>query len=136
IQSQAQQTIQKIPQDIKMLAEINFKKLTSLMPVKDWDKSEVGKELLKYSYESSGKKLKSIADLGVDLNSSLYFYLSENDSIKFYNILMPLADARKTKNLYAKQDILSLGNDRWMVIDKDSSALQMWDNQHLLYVKA
>lgn len=133
--SYAKVSEKNIPAQANMVAEINLGKLTQLMPLSDWNKSTMGKELLKFASEKTGKKLTSLSDLGVQLNGQAYFYHTENDSMRFLSVLIPLENAKKITQLFAKNNIINAQQNSWMVIDEDSTGMQIWNNNQLLFVK-
>ena len=130
----AQVSEKNIPANATIVTDINLGKLTSLMPVKEWNKSTVGKELLKSINEKTGKKVNSIADLGVALTGHAYVYYTSNDSINFMSILMPVADAKKTRNAFAKMNPVAAPQNSWIVVNEDSIGVIIANDKQILFV--
>ena len=132
--TKAQVSEKNIPANATIVTDINLGKLTSLMSVKDWNKSSVGKELLKTINDKSGKKVKSLADAGVALNGHAYVYYTSNDSMRYMNLLLPVADAKKTKNLFAKMNPVAGKQNSWMVVQEDSLSMIIGNDKQILFV--
>lgn len=132
--TQAQVSEKNIPANATIVTDINLGKLTSLMPVKDWNKSAVGKDLLKQVNDKAGKKIKSLADLGIALNGHAYVYYTANDSVRYMSLLLPVADAKKTKNLIAKMNPTAGERNSLMVVNEDSLSMFIVNDKQLLYV--
>ena len=132
--ARAQVSEKNIPANATIVTDINLGKLTSLMPVKDWNKSAVGKEMLKTINEKSGKKIKSLADAGIALNGHAYVYYTANDSIRYMSLLLPVADAKKTKNIFAKMNPVAAPQNSWMVVHEDSMNITLANDKQILIV--
>lgn len=131
---QAQVSEKNIPANASIVTDINLGKLTSLMPLNDWNKSTVGKDLLKSVYDKTGKKVKSLADLGIAMNGHAYVYYTANDSMRFMSILLPVADAKKTKSLIGKMNPTPGQQNSMMVVNDDSLSMFIVNDKQLLYV--
>lgn len=131
---QAQVSEKNIPANASIVTDINLGKLTSLMPLNDWNKSTVGKDLLKSVYDKTGKKVKSLADLGIAMNGHAYVYYTANDSMRFMSILLPVADAKKTKALVGKMNPTPGQQNSMMVVNDDSLSMFIVNDKQLLYV--
>ena len=130
----AQVSEKNIPANATIVTDINLGKLTSLMSTKEWDKSTMGKELLKSITDKTGKKVKSIEDLGVDLKGHAYIYYTSNDSMNFMSVLMPVADAKKTKIAFAKLNPVAAAQNSWMAVNEDSLGMFIANDKQILFV--
>jgi len=133
--SLAQDLVSKIPAKANIIGTINTGKLTQLMTVEEWSNSSFGKKMLEMSAGKSGKEVKSFNDLGLSLNSNMYYFHTENDSVHFNYILAPIADLSKFDALFNDRPIVKLANNTRMMADEDSSSFLMWNNQQVLYAK-
>ena len=135
IVSLAQDLVSKIPAEANVIGTINTGKLTQLMKVEEWSNSSFGKKMLEMSAGKSGKEVKSFNDLGLSLNSNMYYFHTENDSIHFNYILAPIADLSKFDALFTDRPFVKLANNARMMAEEDSSGFLMWNNQQVLYAK-
>ena len=130
----AQDLSSKIPADADAVFTFNTKKLTSLVPAEEFDKTAIGKKLKEAMGKDSSFSYHSIKDFGTDLNSNIYYFHKQDDSLQYHIVLIPLADAAKADQLLAKKDILRLpGNVRKQTND-DSSGVFLWNDQQLISV--
>lgn len=130
----AQVSEKNIPANATIVTDINLGKLTSLMSINDLNKSELGKDLLKKVQKESGKKVKSLADLGIALNGHAYVYYTANDSMRFMSLLLPVVDAKKIKNLTTKMNPTVGLQNSIRVVNEDSLSMFIANDKQILYV--
>ena len=130
----AQISEKNIPANASIVTAINLGKLTSLMSINEWNKSALGKDLLKEVQQKTGKKIKSLADLGIALNGHAYVYYTANDSVRYMSLLLPVADAKKTKALVTKMNPTSAEQNSMMVVNDDSLSMFIANDKQILYV--
>src|SRR5258706_7654980 len=131
----AQDVLPKIPVNANVVAGINTGKLMQLMPAEEWNNSRVGKKLLEMSSKDPTGRLNSVNDIGINLAGITYYFHTENDSIHYNCILVPLLDAVKFDALFKDRPFTRLDNNTRIIADTDSTGYMMWNGQQLLYVK-
>lgn len=133
----AQNLALKIPADANAVATINAGKLSSLLPVEEWDKTSLGKMLGKLNQgKDSGTVAHSVKDLGINLNGTMYYFHTENDSMQYNCLLVPLTDGSKMEKILGKRELIRLANQVRKVTEDDSSAVFLWNDEQLLFVNA
>jgi hypothetical protein len=132
----AQNLALKIPADANAVATINAGKLSSLLPVDEWDKTSLGKMLGKIKGKDSSTAYNSVKDLGINLSGTIYYFHTENDSMHYNSMLIPLSDATKMEKLLGKRELIRLAGNVRKVTEDDSSAVFLWNEEQLLFVKA
>jgi uncharacterized protein YcgL (UPF0745 family) len=129
----AQNLVKKIPATANVVASFDAGKLTQMMSAEEWDKTELGKKL--NAGKDSGKHV-SINDLGLNLNSTVYYFHTEDDSMHYNCVLAFLDDATKLDKTLGKRELIRLPKNVRKVIDDDSTGYFMWDNKMMVFVNA
>ena len=132
----AQNMAIKIPSNANIVGSINTGKLSQLMPVEEWDKTALGKKFKEMRAKDSSLQYNSISDFGLNTNSTLYYFRTEDDSMQYNCFMIPMADASKLDKILGSKELIRLANNVRKSTDEDSSGLYLWDNQQLVYVKA
>ncbi|WP_257658354.1 hypothetical protein [Parapedobacter lycopersici] len=88
-----QDLARRIPSDAFAVVNIQTAHFFDLMGVEDFNQSAIGSMLLEKARSAGFSSVNSVADFGLDLNRTSYFYTVLTDSTKHYNFLVPIADA-------------------------------------------
>jgi len=91
----AQDLAHKIPHDAFAVVNIQTGHFFELMTVDDFDRSAIGKTIIEKSRDADFQGVNSIADFGIALDRSGYFYATLSDSIAYFSFLLPIADIEK-----------------------------------------
>ena len=130
----AQDLAQKIPHDAFAVVNIHTDHFFELMAVRDFDRSAIGRVIIEKSRESGIDNVYSIADFGIALDRSGYFYATISDSITYFNFLLPIADIEKFETLFAaNESVVDHGTFKMFskaTADNDSTVFA-WDNTML-----
>jgi hypothetical protein len=132
ISSTAQNLEKKIPANATIVVTIKTGELLQMMPASELSNTLSGKKLLEMISNKSGKEVKDINELGINLNNNSYFFRSENDSMSFNCILIPVADAAKFGELITTKSGIKLTNNIRSSNSDDSTAFMMWDNRYAM----
>ncbi|MBC7866268.1 MAG: hypothetical protein H7X88_01930 [Gloeobacteraceae cyanobacterium ES-bin-316] len=132
----AQNIAQKIPATANIVGSIDAGKINKLMPVEEWEKTSLGKKFKEMQAKDSSLTYNSIKDFGIDLSGTLYYFHTEDDSMHYNTVLVPLTDATKLDKVLANKGLARLAGDTRKITDDDSTGYFMWNNEQLVYVKA
>jgi len=130
----AQDLANKIPENALAVASIKSDQLFQLFPVGEFNNSALGHQILDGLSKRTGGNYKSIADAGINLSSTLYYYYQKTDSISYNCFLIPLSDAGKLEALFndtTRMKIKQLGKIKFLTTSGEN--LIMWNNE-MLYV--
>lgn len=130
----AQDLAQKIPHDAFAVVNIQTNHFFELMAVRDFDRSTIGRAIIEKSRESGIGDVYSIADFGIALDRSGYFYATISDSITYFNFLLPIADIEKFETHFAANErIVDQGTFKTFskATASDDSTVFAWDNNML-----
>src|SRR5690606_17060743 len=100
----AQDLAQKIPHDAFAVVIIQTNHFFELMAVRDFDRSAIGRVIIEKSRESGLDDVHSIADFGIALDRSGYFYATLSDSVAYFNFLLPIANIEKFETHFAANE--------------------------------
>ncbi|SFD87420.1 hypothetical protein SAMN05518672_103630 [Chitinophaga sp. CF118] len=132
----AQDFSYKIPETASAVASIKSDQLFQLFSIEEFNHSTLGQRLLDELSKKANGSYKSIADLGFNLSSTIYYYHQKTDSISYHCLLIPLTDARKFETLFNETSHASIkqqGEIRILQTDGNKKNLLMWNND-MLYV--
>lgn len=133
----AQDLAVKIPKDATVVASANGDKLLELMSAIEFDNSFLGTKLLEEMprYKKSGVK-GSIADYGLKLDGTAYFFSKLTDTISYNCVLMPLVDAGKFEQVFKERDRKKIirNGDLRQISEEDGEVLLQWNNEMALLV--
>lgn len=102
----AQDLAHKIPLDAFAVANIQTGHFFKLMAVDDFDRSTIGKTIIEKSRGVNPAGVNSIADFGLALDRSGYFYATLSDSIAYFSFLLPIADIDRFETHFAKDETI------------------------------
>ncbi|SEM51273.1 protein of unknown function [bacterium A37T11] len=132
----AQDLASHIPADAFAVATIRSNQFFTLMPLAEFDQSEVGKRIIKNISEMAKGPYQSIADLGINLNSASYLFSRMTDSITYYGLMVPLADAAKWDQLYQKSgNVYTKSGDLRSLSLPDKEFSLVWNDHALVILK-
>src|SRR3546814_355198 len=103
----AQYLAHKIPYDAFAVVNIQTDHFFELMTIDDFDRSTIGKTIIEKSRGADPKGVNSIADFGIALDRTGYFYATLSDSITYFSFLLPIADIEKFEMHFAKNEAIS-----------------------------
>ena len=129
----AQDLAQRIPHDAFAVVNIQTNHFFELMAVRDFDRSIIGRVIIEKARESSINDVNSIADFGISLDRSGYFYATLSDSITYFNFLLPIADIEKFETHFAANEtVLDQGTYKTFTkAASGDSTIFAWDNAML-----
>jgi hypothetical protein len=120
----------KLPEKPFTVASLRGEQLFQLSSVSDFDKSSWGVKLLRKLSEEYGNAYNSFGDLGINLNSNIYYYYQYTDSINYSGFIIPLSDVKKIDSMFGKTMPAMEGNGfRFTIPDKKS--IISWNGQML-----
>lgn len=97
----AQDLALKIPQDAFAVVNIQTEHFFKLLSVDEFDRSAIGRAIIEKSKEANDDGVNGIADFGIALNRSGYFYAVLSDSIAHFSFLLPIADTERFEKYFA-----------------------------------
>lgn len=128
----AQDLAYKIPKDATVVASLKGEKLIELMSIPEFNQSFLAKKMLQEAKRKDGAgNYNSVEDFGIKLNSTVYYYLQQTDSISYNCILFSIADANKFEqkfNSSRRENITHNGNTRTLHQGNGKSML-IWNNE-------
>jgi len=129
----AQDLATKIPQDAFAVVNIQTGQFFKLINVKDFDRSTIGKALVGLGEKIGASDISSVADYGVDLTSTSYFWTSKTDSVTYFAVGIPLSDVSVFERLFAaEEDIKQQGTVQHFTKTMDGDLVTFaWDNRML-----
>ncbi|WP_103069229.1 hypothetical protein [Aquimarina sediminis] len=129
----AQDLASKIPKEVYAVASLKGENLTELFPIEEFDKTTPGKEIIK---EVSRKgKIHSIAELGVDIASTGYYFYQVTDSIRYHCSLIPINDVNQFESLiHESENIKEIKGVKAFYKNHDKNSVIAWNDQMMLFV--
>ncbi len=130
----AQNLESKIPNSAEAVVSINGNRLVELVSVPEFDNYNFAQMMFKElsRKKDEGSKMKSVKEIGIDLNSKAFYFHKRTDSISYHNFLVKLTDKNMFESLMSpknKENIISEGGVQIMV---DHSSVAIWNDQMLL----
>lgn len=137
--TKAQDLIQQIPANAKLVAAVKGNKFLELMSIEEFNNSYVGKRILSKISREANKSYKDLQDFGIDVSGSFYYYLLPTDSIMYNCFLVPIKNATKFYQLLADNSgerNIVINNGMYTYIEQyDSATIWQWNERQLLIVK-
>ena len=129
----AQDLAHKIPHDAFAVVNIQTDHFFKLMSVEDFNHSTIGKTILEKAGEAGFDGVGSIADFGIALSRTSYFYTKRSDSVTYYGFLLPIDNVDLFEKHFAKGEVVhSNGSFRSFAKDlSGDSTTFAWDSQML-----
>lgn len=134
----AQDLARKIPHDAFAVVNIQTAHFFELMSVDEFNATTVGKAIREKANEAGLDGLQGIADFGVALDRTTYFYAKLTDSVTYFNFLLPIADMDNFEKYFAKDENVS-DHGSYKSFSKEvagDSAVFAWDNSTLAITSA
>lgn len=125
-----QNLLEKIPSDANIVATFNLGRLTQLVPQQDLD-SLLAKPLSEAFARDSTVQIKSLKDLGINLQSSAYYFHRDNDSVHYHMMIANLDDMAAMEKLLGPQQIINQAGGIKKYAFEDSSLFLMWNNKQV-----
>jgi len=133
----AQDLALKIPKDADMVFSVKGDHFLDLMSAGDFDKSVLGKKMLKQlSERRKSGAYKSVADFGMRLSGTMYYYNKVTDSITYHCFLVPLSDVQKFEQLFKdrKPGSIEVRDDVKRIYSKGEGGLLQWNSEYAYLV--
>ena len=140
ISTSAQDLLTKISSDASFVAVFNGENTFNDVSILDVENSLLFKEVMKEVFHSSDmKKPKSFSDIGINVNSKLYFSIENQTDIDYYYFLLPIKDFTKF-NTFAKSSItqdnellysISTGLNKLIY---DNSSRLVWNDEYAVLI--
>lgn len=134
----AQDLAHKIPHDAFAVVNIQTSHFFELMGVDEFNATTVGRAIREKANEAGLEGVQGIADFGIALDRTSYFYAKLTDSVTYLNFLLPLADAGSFENYFAKgENVNDHGSYKSFIKEvSGDSAVFAWDNNSLTVTSA
>ena len=129
----AQDLATKIPHDAFAVVNIQTGQFFKLINIKDFDQSTIGKALVGLGEEIGASDISSVADYGVDLTRTSYFWTSKTDSVVYFTVGIPLSDASVFERIFAaEEDVKQQGSVQHFTKTMDGDLFTFaWDTRML-----
>ncbi|HWZ22897.1 MAG TPA: hypothetical protein VNW06_09605, partial [Cytophagaceae bacterium] len=121
----------KIPKNALYVATINGQNVLAKMPMAALEKLSVMKYLCQSLTKDSGEV--KMADLGVNIGSSSYFFVEMSDSIIYFTYLFPLSDAKKFEASFIKKSEITKDAPGNKSIVKKGMTIA-WNNDYAMII--
>lgn len=134
----AQDLAHKIPHDAFAVVNIQTAHFFELMGVDEFNTTTVGKAIREKANEAGFDGVQGIADFGIALDRTTYFYAKLTDSVTYFNFLLPIADVNNFEKYFAKDENVQ-DHGSYKSFSKEvsgDSAVFAWDNSTLTITSA
>jgi hypothetical protein len=132
--TKGQDLASRIPAQATTVVTIKSEQLTDLLSTDEMSKTFSGKKLLSFISEKSGKEIKNIGEMGIQLSAKSYYFYTGNDSIGYHCLLIPIQDAVKMDSLLSAENKISRDKNIRTLYSKDSTGIAMWNEKQFLLV--
>lgn len=129
---QAQDLLQRVPADAKVVMAINGKAF-----FKHVDVSEMNNLFKNFGFFKNviGKKSKvtseNLEDFGIDIKSKAYVYMQITDSLQYVGSLIPLSNSSQFESLIPDTKKIENVNGLKTIYNNNKTMRVSWDNQNL-----
>jgi hypothetical protein len=123
----------KIPKNALYVFTINGQNILSKMPMAELDKLIVMNDLCKELTKSSGSKETKLANLGVNVGGTSYFFVELSDSILYFSYLFPISDAKKFESAFIGKNKPTKDGSGNMTISTNSATI-VWNKEYGMIV--
>ncbi len=129
----AQDLAQRIPHDAFAVVTIQTDHFFKLISVDDFNRSAIGKTIVEKANESGLDEVRSIADFGIALDRSSYFYTKLTDSVTYFGFLLPIAQTDLfEKHFVHDEAVHRQGSFQYFTKETSGDSIFFaWDNQML-----
>lgn len=127
----AQDLATKIPDDAFAVVSFKSGHFFKLVDVSEFNTSAIGERLLNSLNSENAGQLSSIAELGVDIRQSVYYYTRRTDSIWYNTLLIPLQDPDQFERILGegKEIVHAEGYRRLAVDSAQSRSSLVWNDR-------
>lgn len=132
----AQDLATKIPYDASVVVSIKGRNITDLMSVSEFSNSKLGQMIGKEISKETDGKLNTFQDLGLNLDTSFYYFLETKDGVYHNVFLVPMKTMDGFLSLLSdreKERIVTEGSISYFQ-DKYDGMITMWNNNTLAVV--
>jgi len=125
---------QKIPASAETVISINGDKILDLVSIDEFNKFVAGREILKNvnRKRKEDSKIKSLNDLGFNLDSKAYYYYQATDSISYHVMLIKLKSKQQFESLL--RDLDDVEHEGNLNIKEGWSDITVWNDNALAVV--
>lgn len=102
----AQDLAHKIPDDAFAVVNLQTDHFFKLLSIGEFDRSAIGKTIIEKARKENLPGVNSIADFGVALDRSGYFYATLSDSVVYFSFLLPIADIKRFEAHFANGEAI------------------------------
>ncbi len=128
----AQKLETRIPKDVDMVVSMSGENLLELISVAEFDKSSIGKEMLKGINRRREDKITSIDKVGFNVASNAYYFFKDSKEVGFHNFFFELNDVEKFKTLISKRDLKKIKVENGLSYIEDSKSIRIWNDKSIL----
>jgi hypothetical protein len=128
----SQELAYKIPKDATVVASVKGEKLLDLMSIPEFNKSALVQKILKEAKRKDrAGSYNKLEDFGIKLNSTVYYYNQQTDSISYNCILFAIADPKKFEEKFSttRQDKITHNGETRTLYNNGDNALLIWNNE-------
>tara|TARA_R110002073_G_scaffold336208_1_gene530946 strand:- start:85580 stop:87289 length:1710 start_codon:yes stop_codon:yes gene_type:complete len=123
-----------IPSNVQAVASINGDRLLELVSLTALENYSFVKKILKdIDSKDSTTVIKSLKDLGFNIDSKAYYFYQSSDSIQYHNFLIKLSDKNSFENLLSEYDKKRIGSVDGVSTLVEYSTVTMWNDSMLLF---
>lgn len=131
---QAQKLETKIPSNADVVISANAENLFKLIDISDIDKNELGLKILKGLNNKREDKIASIGNLGIDIESSSYYFFKKTDSISYHTVLIELKDRKTFESTLKPKKFKKIVRERGCNYIEGYSELTIWNDEFLIVI--
>ncbi|GLB53401.1 hypothetical protein NBRC110019_24420 [Neptunitalea chrysea] len=130
----AQETIEKVPANAKVVVSANSGNLLELMSIKQLEESLLGKMILP-QLEQMGIG-SSFKDVGLDLKGSAQYFLQSNDSIMYNVVVLPIKNHNKLESAITTASHMEIVQEQELhtIESKDIEVSIVWSKEYFVFV--
>src|SRR5690554_483679 len=121
--------VQLIPDSVYFVMEVDLGKVIKSVPIEDINKFEVIRNNLSHLTDLT-EDIKDIAQLGVDFNSKLIAFTSENEKSRSTTVILPIIDRNKFIQFFDDIDQLILKKNNPII--KDDFVISVRSNECII----
>lgn len=131
--SSAQSLENKIPKNAQAVISINGDRLLDLVSVAEFNNYTFVQKVFQNISKNQESAIKSIEEVGFDINSKAYYFYQTTDSISYHNFIVKLTDRNKFKNLLSESQQEQIENKGTISLVKDYQSVTLWNDNKLLF---
>lgn len=132
----AQNLEAKIPSNSDVVVAMNGDRLLELVSITDFDKSYMGKSMLKGINRKREDKISSIEDVGININSKVYYFMQNTDSVAYNNFMFKLANREQFEATLNKRKLKEIKRENGFNIMEEYGSVSIWNDNMLVFVSS